>query len=348
MGVPLQKYLLDSGHEVHITSRSYHESSDIQYHCGNAHDRSFLADVLNMKFDVIVDFMVYKTEEFAERVPLLLSGAGQYIFTSSCRVYAPCEGMITETHPRLLDVCDDAEYLKTDEYGLAKARQEDCLFDNPGKNWTIVRPGLTYNSARLQYAIGEKEEWLYRFLKNEAVVFPVNMRDVLTTMSYGDDVSRAIALLAGNEKAIGQTVHIAGADPLTWGEVNDVYDSVLKEMLHRKIVFKYVDDWTDVGRKLNKYWQLKYARSISRRFDNSKLFGIVGDIPFCGPQEGLRKCLLEFLKGNPAFNKISWKKEAYYNRICGERGCLESFQGTDKAKYLIARYTPFFEIRYGK
>ena len=49
------------------------------------------------------------------------------MFLSSSRVYASQESPIREDSMRLLDVSHDSIYLKTDEYALAKARQEDIL-----------------------------------------------------------------------------------------------------------------------------------------------------------------------------------------------------------------------------
>ena len=51
----------------------------------------------------------------------MLEATDQYVFISSARVYAQTEDLITEDTPRLLDVCTDKEYLKTNEYALAKA-----------------------------------------------------------------------------------------------------------------------------------------------------------------------------------------------------------------------------------
>lgn len=344
MGTPLQKHLLNLGYEVHVTSRSKHENGDVLFHCGDAHDTGFLEELLNESFDVIVDFMSYKTDEFATRASILCSNTEQYIFISSSRVYSKCEGMITEEHPRILDVCDDQDYLKTDEYALTKARQEDILRKSEYKNWTIVRPSLTYNSERLQYAIGEKEEWLYRYLHNEKIVFPRNMSDVITTMSYGDDVAYAIAMLVGNEKALGEAVHIAGARPVTWEDVNRIYSDVLEEKCGRTPEYVYVDDWKRLSRDLGRYYQIKYARSISRRFDNTKLENLIGRINFTDSEEGLKACLSQFLEGKREFRKVSWKAEAYYNKITKDRLCVSEFGSKDRIKYLIGRYTPYFKM----
>ena len=86
----------------------------------------FFTSLLNRKYDVIIDFMVYSTDELERRLPELLSHTGQYCFFSSSRVYAESKKPITEDSPRLLDACTDQEYLYTDEYALAKAREEIC------------------------------------------------------------------------------------------------------------------------------------------------------------------------------------------------------------------------------
>ena len=37
---------------------------------------------------------------------------------------------------------------------IIASRQEDLLRNSEKRNWTIIRPSLTYNFERLQYAIG--------------------------------------------------------------------------------------------------------------------------------------------------------------------------------------------------
>lgn len=349
MGAPLQRYLSDLGCKVIITSRKDHthaSNKNIRYICGNAHDEKFINEVLLDHFDVIVDFMVYSVEEFSSRAELLLRSTDQYIFISSARVYSYFSEPITEEHPRLLDVCKDDLYLNTDEYALSKARQENVLLQGHYKNYTIVRPSLTYNSERLQYALGEKELWLYRYIHNEKVVFPESMDNVVNTMSYGDDVANAISLLVGNKKAIGEVIHIAGAEAITWGEVNRIYNDVLQERYNRELYIYIVDDWKHIGHVMGSYYQLKYARSVDRRFDNSKLQSIIGNISFMSPEQGLKKCLNEFLSGEMLFSEVNWKNEAYFNRITGDKGYTEKFSVQNRIKYTIGRYTPFFDLRY--
>ena len=345
MGEPLCEKLLRNDYDVHVTSRSYHEKEGVVYHLGNAHDKLFLESiVVNEKYDVIVDFMSYTTVEFSTVYELLLNNTSQYIFTSSARVYAPCDELISESSPRLVDVCGDSEYLSTNEYALSKARQEDMLISSGKANWTIIRPSITYGTSRLQYGLGEKEEWLYRYLCNESIIFAKNLESIKTTMSSGVDVAYAISLLCGNSKALGEVVNIAGANSITWKQVNEIYSQVLYDRFNRFPEFCYVEDWSAVSHFLNRYYQMKYARAVNRQFDNSKLESIVGKVNFSNPDEGLSNCLNLFLDSDMKFKNVSWKTEAYYNRIA-KNNRIPVFPFKERLKYLVGRYTPYFDLR---
>jgi len=182
----------DSDNHIYVTSRTVHKNqANVSYHVGNAHDDVFLFPLLKMQpWDVIVDFMAYSTVDFYNRVGVLLESTKQYMFLSSSRVYASQESPIREDSMRLLDVSHDSIYLKTDEYALAKARQEDILRKSGKNNWTIIRPYITYSESRLQLGVLEKEAWLYRALKGRTIVFSRDVLEKRTTLTYGYDVAR--------------------------------------------------------------------------------------------------------------------------------------------------------------
>ena len=90
MGIHLIECLVAKGIFVTVTSRKDRDSAEyVTYVKGNAHDVNFLTTLLERKrWDVIVDFMVYSTEEFRDRVELLLKSTKQYISqfsTGVCR-----------------------------------------------------------------------------------------------------------------------------------------------------------------------------------------------------------------------------------------------------------------------
>lgn len=345
MGRPLQVFLREAGYSVFVTSRRDHRDDKVTFFKGDANDEGFLGGVLSQRrFDAVVDFMIHSATAFPRVLQTILPRTEQYVFVSSARVYAPSDGALTESSPRILDVCTDRDYLQTDEYALSKARQENMLQSYGGvyKNWTIVRPSITYNTDRLQYPLGEKEEWLYRALQGRSVVIPDNMPNIYTTLTRGDDVAAALAKMICNPKALGETVHIAGAPAITWREVMEIYDGVLRELKGINLRIKYVEGYEKLAKDLGRYYQIKYARAVNRRFDNGKLESIAGKFDFIPPQTGLRACLSSFLNGNGKFGDVSWRAEAYFDRISRERSSLAKF-GSVKRKfaYLVARYTPF-------
>lgn len=346
MGISLVSILVKRGFKVYVTSRKEHDDEkNIVYIRGNAKDTDFLKTIIDKRYDAIVDFMSYTTAEFKSRANMLLASTNQYIFISSARVYAESSERLTEESPRLLDVCSDKEYLSTDEYALSKARQENILFESGKKNFTIVRPSLTYNNNRLQFAISEKEEWLYRAMHNRSVIFPKDMENVYTSMAYGGDVANAISYLVGNEKAYGEIIQIASEDALTWSEVLEVYQKAFEGVMGHRMKIVSVPDSLEIAKKLDRYYQIKYARAISRKFDCSKLKLITDDkVKFISAQEGLSRCLGEFLK-NPSFEGIYSWPNAYFDKASHEHTKLIEFSTwKEKTKYLIGRYTPYFNL----
>lgn len=203
MGVYLAQYLFEKGWSVDITSRSAHRSnhSGLRYIQGNAKELSFLKSTLGgHRYDAIVDFMVWSTAEFSDRYELLEAHTDQYVFLSSYRVFNDAP-VINEDSPRLLDSCHDKDYLATDEYGLAKARQENLLRNGTKHNWTIIRPSITYSKARFQLCTLECEQWLWRALRGKTIPLNPEMMGKQTTLTWAGDAARFIAELVGNEVA---------------------------------------------------------------------------------------------------------------------------------------------------
>ena len=303
MGMHLVDILSDDPrNEISVTTRRNRDPQrqNVSYITGDAKDGVFLDAALSRKkWDAVVDFMVYGTEEFSRRADLLLSSCGQYVFLSSARVYADSKKPITEDSPRLLDVCKDDAYLATDEYALAKARQEDILLGSGKRNWTIVRPYITYGESRLQLGVLEKETWLCVALRCGALVFSEDIARHTTTLTYGRDVARGIAALIGNGNALGEKFHIAGSRPITWQKVFEIYSRTLK---NRGVAFEeFMKERTyrlDGG--IGKY-QVLYDRYYDRVFDSAKIARFMDIDSFVPPEEGLVRCLESFLD-NPVFD----------------------------------------------
>ena len=97
MGAHLVSILENTENQVFVTTRKQRANrNNITYVQGNAHDDSFIRPLLQDGFDVVVDFMVYNTEEFKTRAKLMLDSCKQYVYLSSSRVYSDTNEVITE------------------------------------------------------------------------------------------------------------------------------------------------------------------------------------------------------------------------------------------------------------
>lgn len=307
MGVYLAPELRSLGYQVIITSRKARTSEDagISYLTGNAKDQAFLSRILERKYDVIVDFMIYKTPEFRERYTQLLNAAKQYIFVSSYRVYGDNQGKpITEDAPRLLDSVQDQEYLKTDEYALTKARQEDILRASGEKNWTIVRPAITYSRDRFQLGTMEAGDFVRRALAGKPVIFPRQMLDKQATLSWAGDVAKLIGALALNPGAMGQIYTVSTAEHHSWEEILKIYTQLL-DMQVRLVDLKTYEQ------VMGGPYQIRYDRMLDRVIDNGKILAITGmrQESFMPLRQGLEMELEQFRK-NPVYPGYRPDKDA--------------------------------------
>lgn len=346
MGTHLVCLFENTNNEVWVTSRrEIKDRHNVKYLQGNAHDLNFLKNVLNQPVDIIIDFMIYTTAEFKGRVNFLLNSCKQYVYLSSARVYSDEDEIITEKTLRLLDICKDKAYLETDEYALTKARQEDVLRNSGKKNWTIIRPYITYSEERLQLGVLEKEGWLYRALHGRSIVFSKDIATKITTLTYGFDVARGIVSIVGKEAALGEIFHIT-AKSKSWENILSIYLSVIENKTGHKPKVFYLDKNERLTyRKPNLgIWQVLVDRHYNRKFDDSKIAKFIDVNTFLQVEDGLVKSLEYFIE-HPNFKFINWRSEAYYDKITHEHASLSEMETIkQKIKYVIYRY--FIPIKF--
>lgn len=330
--------ILSICNDVFVTSRYFHKNDhNISYIQGDAKDENFLDSILEQHFDVIVDFMVYRTVEFEYRMKKLLDNSKQYVFISSSRCYANSDNPIVESSDRLLDVVEDDEYLQTDDYALAKAREEDLLRNSGNKNWTIIRPYITYNAHRLQLGCYEKEYWLYRVLQNKTLVIPEDIADSVTTITFGQDVANCIAKLIGNNKALGECFTVATQESHTWREIQEIYFDIIEKKMGRRPKVIYIKDSNSLYGVCDEC-QIKYDRVYNRQFNIQKLNEIIGKYDFQATRKGIERCINDFID-NPSWGRISSKYEAWADRRTKEYTKLSIFKELrEKLRYIKWRF----------
>ena len=351
MGVPLANLLAEAGHTVYITSRKERKSlsANIKYIQGNARDDSFLFDLLSRRgYDAIVDFMHYHTDVFEQRLSFLLNSTRHYFFLSSCRVFAPNDNRITEDSDRLLDVSEDKGFLSTDEYALAKARCENLLFQARSRNWSIIRPYITYNEERLQLSMYEKGVWLRRALSGKSIVFSEELANKKTTLTSGTDVAKIITNMIQHEVGFGEAFNVVGNDSISWTECLNIYLDIIETETGKRPGVVWTQDTVSLGRIIGNIYKLRFDRLSNRVFDNSKVVeSCNGEIEFETIKHGLERCLKLFLNSGYKFNECNPVIEGYLDRCSGEHSRMSSFHSTkSKFQYLLVRYLPFITYFY--
>lgn len=327
----------DDFHVVVTSRRKYNDTGNSEYIQGDAHDIEWLLKILQEReWDAIVDFMIYTTEEFRSRLGRLLGATKQYVYISSARVYADSEGRpLTENSSRLLDVCRDTVYLQTDEYALTKARQENLLIDHNRKNWTIIRPYITFNDSRLQLGVMEKEDWLIPALNNRPIVFSKDIAEHYTTMTDGYAVAKGIAAILTNPDALGEIFNIASSHSQKWLDILQWYLDAIFEIKGEKPQVYYSDIWNpSFG---GRYYQWKYDRLFNRSFDNSKICKFVSDDVFASTELRIKEAMIKFMKNyTPDMADLDQSVELKRGALTGVYLPLGKTRGVKKKLKLMA------------
>ena len=239
-------------------------------------------------YDCIMDFSEYPDwETYPQRGELLLQNTDQLIFLSSYRVYADCEHPITEEAPQIYKVVDDRDFLAQESYAIPKSHEEDFLRGSGYKNWTIVRPVISFSHFRFDLVTQRSMVMLPRILQRKKVLLPECCRDVVAGVCWAGNVGKMLARLCCNEKALGEAYTLGTGEKYTWGEVADMYTEITG------LEF----EWTDIETYLSvatrrRYMDrciLLYDRAWDRTVDNAKVMAVTGLRPedMVGIREGL-------------------------------------------------------------
>lgn len=277
MGAHLVPKLINMGFKVDVISLEDKESDNcaLRYFKGNIKEMEFLKEMLKNEYDTIVDFMIYGTKEFSDKYELFLNNTNQYVYLSSYRVYADSKAPLIETSPRLLDVSDDKHYLASDDYSLHKARGEDLLINSGKKNWTIVRPAITYSNQRIQLTCLEGNAIINRSRAGKPVVVSKEAMAAQTTMTFGGDVAEMISRLVANKEALGETYTTATAEHHSWETIAGYYN----ELLGLRYIAVDTDEFLSIRSDEpydNYRWKVIYDRVYDRIIDNTKILNATG------------------------------------------------------------------------
>lgn len=274
IGNSLTQQLITSNNKIYITTRnkSLESYGNITFLHGDSLSEKFIVNIIqSLDFDVIIDFMVYATKSFKKIIKIYLDNCNHYIFLSSYRVYSDSPNeILTEKSLRLIDdLRIDINYRKSEEYAIKKAKQENIIFSQDNKNWTILRPSITFGKNRLQLFCFEASLFIPRINKNLPIIIPKNIRNIKTTFTDSDLAAQYISRLISNPLTFGEVFNLCSNKVLYWGDIFQFYSKQFGAEFHE------VDFRTFETLHLNQY-QVKYDRMLNRELSNLKLNKIIG------------------------------------------------------------------------
>ena len=272
--------MLERGYEITgvALDASFFSHERYTHITANALDLDFLKSEIAKGYDGIVDFMVYKTmDDFGKYYPMYLDNCEHYIYFSTYRIYSNANP-ITEESPRILDISRPDNFVSYMEYSIYKAEGEDALRSSGYKNFTIVRPAITYSKRRFQLTTLEADTIIHRMKEGKVVTLPEGAMDCEATMSWAGDVARMLSAIMFNAQALGETYTVSTAEHHTWREIAEMYAKIYG--LKYRVIPN--EDYLDIvcpGEDYRPYaaQQLYYDRCYDRVIDNSKILALMGD-----------------------------------------------------------------------
>lgn len=249
-------------------------------------------------FDVVVDWIAFRSQDIERDIELFRGRVKQFIFISSASAYQKplTHPIITESTPLHNPYWEYSRNKIACEERLLKAYREE------GFPVTIVRPSLTYDS-NFPIAIGG---WgcytLADRMKQGKPIIVHGDGSSLWVVTHAEDFGRGFLGLVGNWQALGHAFHITSDEVLTWDQIYLTIADALG--VEANIVHIPSDFIAQVVPHMGP--GLIGDKTWSVIFDNSKIKtfvpGFQATIPF---REGIRRTLAWF----DADEKRRWVNE---------------------------------------
>ena len=278
LGGALSPELLSRGYEIDVVSLEDFASvsSRVRYVKAKADEtllRRLYAETPH--YDAIVDFLHEPdVEAMKRRIDLNLAHTDQFVFLSSYRTYSDRDKVVTERTPQWLDVTTDRDFLEKDTYAIPKSRGERHLRAKDAKNWTIVRPVISFSHYRLDLVTVGAYAILYRSREGKKIPLPAEVRGNSACVGWAGNVGRELAALIGNQKAMGEDFTLGSGEEITWGDVASYYE----EFCGCRFEWIPVEDYLRIAtaNDFDNRQMIYTDRMLSRRVDVSKVLAATG------------------------------------------------------------------------
>ena len=158
---------------------------------------------------------------------------------------------------------------------------------NLTKNWTIIRPVISFSDKRFDIVTINKRFVIEYKKMGKPMYLPQCSKNLVAGLDWAGNSGKLIANLLFKKDALGEIFTISTAQNLTWGEIAEIYTELVGTDF----------EWIDSGEWLsnpdyikNEYWAAVYDRLYDRKIDNSKVLKVTGlkRDDFLSIKEGLK------------------------------------------------------------
>lgn len=278
LGASTYPELIRLGYEVDVISLENYSSVMSRLNFIKAHaDLNFLQSFFatHGRYEAIVDFVhTPEIELLKKRMDVILAHTDQFVYLSSYRTYADTDCVVTENSPQWLDVTKDPVFLTKDTYAIPKAKGERYLTSLGAKNWTIIRPIISFTHFRLDLVTVGAYAILYRTAAGKKIPLPIEVKDKHCGVTWGGNTGLQIAHLIGKDAALGEAFTLGLDEGLTWNDVAKFYE----EFAGAQFVWIPAKDYLEIATP-NTYMDQQMIwtdRILDRSVDFSKVMRVTG------------------------------------------------------------------------
>ena len=235
ISMAITKKLAKEGHELFLLNRGNRRiegMDNITYLRAdiNSEEEKVRQLIREQHFDVVADFIAFRTDQLERDYRLFRDKTGQFIFISSASAYQKpaSDYRIDEGTPLANPYWEYSRNKQACEDYLMKLYREERF------PVTIVRPSHTYDERSIPMGIhGDKGSWqnVKRMLEGKPVLIHGDGTS-LWTMTHNSDFAKGFVGLMGNIHAIGEAVQITSDETLTWNQIYQTIADALGVKLH--------------------------------------------------------------------------------------------------------------------
>ena len=241
----------------------------------NATTESMAKFLDGRRYAAIVDFMhVPEPNEQGRRIDIMLDHTDQFVFLSSYRTYTGRDKVVTESSEQWIDAPANDRMLAEDTYAIPKSRGERHLRSSGRRNWTIIRPVISFTHYRLDLVSVGAYAILFRTAAGKKIPLPIEVRDKHCSVTWGGNTGLQIAHLIGKPDALGEAFTLGTDEGLTWADIAKFYE----ELAGAQFEWIPAADYLEIA-TTNSYMEQQMLwtdRNLDRRVDFSKMLRVTG------------------------------------------------------------------------